>query len=141
MRRSERERQGKGEGERGAEGQEEDGERTMELGEKEGAESTSERDKSARKSGGYVRVSVIKGRDRRRGERERDKSSDSQVEGNERDAMEGAEYDGRAGGRRWWRRRGRKEIKKGSGKDERRPMAAQCDAESLVSLPPPSRSA
>lgn len=67
----------------------------MELGEKEGAESTSERDKSARKSGGYVVVSVIKGQDRRRGERERDKSSDSQVEGNERDAMEGAEYDGR----------------------------------------------
>jgi len=44
-----------------------------ELEEKEGAESTSERDKSARKSGGYVRVNVIKGRDRRRGERERDK--------------------------------------------------------------------
>lgn len=91
MRRSEREREGKREGGRGAEGQEKDGERTRELGEKERTESTSERDKSARKSGGYVRGNVIQRRDRRRGERERDKSSDSQVEGNELDAMEGAE--------------------------------------------------
>lgn len=40
------------------------GEGMRELEEKEGTESTSERDKSTRKSGGYVRVNVIKGRDR-----------------------------------------------------------------------------
>lgn len=71
---------------------------------------------------------MIKGRDRRRGERERDKRSTGRVEGNEWDAMEGTVC-----GDRWWRR-GRKEIKKGSGKDERWPMVARYDAESLVSL-------
>jgi len=84
----------KREGKRAEEQRKEQGKNERVEGDREGAESTSDRDKSTRKSERYVRVSVIKGRDMRRGKRERDKKCTvDQAEGN--DVMEGTECGGR----------------------------------------------